>query len=139
MAKLSNSLSPVMNALRKSGLMKSLCSVLAPDGNLTASGATSNTYVPVAGLQNIKCMNAPYNFSITSTISATEQRTITDVESRSMRHVLLDNYYPQFTVGTNWGNVRCRATVDGTTDDIRGAEADSQQIMTRLFLEAVKM
>lgn len=131
----------VMTELASQGVQVSLCSIEAPDGNLGPSGAPSGNYVSVAGLQNIVCMDAPDSFG--SSLSASEQRALPEVELKSLRHVLLNAYYPQFSPETNWGNVGWRATLENTntgesqTYDLRGAEADSQGIMTRLCLQVI--
>lgn len=143
MAQLGLRLGFVMDSFRRSGFAVSLCSIQAPDGLYGASGAPSNTYVAVTGLQAIKCMDAPDNFG--ASVSAGEQRAVSEIESKALRHVLLDRNYTQLSPSTNWGDIGWRAVLTNTvsgqvqTYDIKGAEADSQSLMTRLCLQAVTL
>lgn len=127
----------VMDAFRRSGLAVSGCSIQAPDGLFGATGAPSGTYVAVTGLQNIKCMDAPDNFG--ASLSATENKQVPETESVAKRHVLLDKFYSQLSPSVNWGDIGWRAIIDGVTYDLKGAECDSQRIMTRLCLEKVTL
>ena len=122
----------IMVEVVDSGLMVSLATFQQPDGNLGPSGAPSGVWVNVAGLVNIPCMDAVTSASV----QATELKSLEDIMSKGMRHVLLNGYYPQATpdgqIPTNW-----RAIVDGVTYDILGVEHDSQNQMTRMELELV--
>lgn len=143
MAQLGLRLGFVMESFRRSGLTVSRCSIQVPDGLYGASGAPSGNYVAVSGLQTIKCMDAPDNFG--SGISATENKQVSETESTALRHVLLDRNYPELSPSTNWGDIGWRAVLTNTvtsqvqTYDIKGAEADSQGLMTRLCLQAVTL
>ncbi len=117
-------LSYVMESVRASGLLTSLCTITTPPASTTFNGAGSpdpTTVWPVlADHEDIPCIDAP--------VTASEQKTIENVQSVNMRHVLLDNYYPLILA-------RYRATIGGVEYDILTAESDSQRQMTRLFLE----
>ncbi len=125
----------VMPSVVASGLMVSTCTVQAPNGQFGSSGAPSGTYANVSGLTSIQCMNAPLSWG---GIDADEAKTMAEVASRSVRHVLLDQYYSQLD-GLNWGGIGWRAVVDGITYDILGAERDSQSTQTRLRLQLVSV
>jgi hypothetical protein len=136
-------LADVMVEFQNSGLAVSLCSIQAPDGLLGPSGAPSGNYVAVSGLQSIPCMDAPEGTG--TGISAIEQRLPTEVESTGLRHVLLNDNYPQLGPATNWGNVGWQAVLTNTvtgqvqTYYIAGAEPDSQGTQTRLRLKVITL
>jgi len=128
----------VMTMAVATGLFRSLMTVKAPDGTLGAGGAPSGTYVAVAGLSGIVCMDAPY-YEQAYRVSGTERKTPAEILSEGERHVLLDRYYPELTPQTNWGDVGWIAemtdrTGNVTVYDITGADADSQQTQTRVTL-----
>lgn len=123
----------VMPAVVATGLLVSLCTVQAPDNTFGASGAPSGLYADVAGLVSIPCMDAPLSVG---GIDADEAKALAEVASRSVRHVLLNQYYAQLD-GLNWGAIGWRAIVDGIMYDILGAERDSQSSQTRLRLQLV--
>lgn len=112
----------------------SLCSINAPDTTLV-NGVRTGTFTPVTGLQNIPCMNAPIS---AGGIQATEVKALQEIESVSIREVLLNGYYAQLD-GLNWGEVGWQAVVDSLTYDILGAERDSQKVITRLKLRLVTL
>lgn len=128
-----SAIAAVMPAARATGLMVSLMTVQAPDGILGPSGAPSGDFLPVAGLIDIACMNAPQPPSEIK-LGSMEYRTPTEVTAQSERHVLLDNYYP--TLETNW-RYGARAVIDGAKYNICGVESDSQHTQTRVKLEVV--
>ena len=127
----------VMAEVIDSQLLASLCTIQQPavDGSgnliLDSSGAPSGTFTDEVGLIDIPCMKAPPN---TGSVSAQEARSLPEIETRGLFHVMLNGYYP--TVVANWPKGR-RAVVDGTAYNIRGAEPDSQMTQTRLDLELV--
>ncbi len=126
----------VMPLARATGLFVSLATISAPDGLLTAGGSPSGTYADVAGLVNIPCMDAPvavdrYN------IMSNEMRGVSQTTSSELRHVLLNDYFPQLSPDTNWGDIGWKCTVDGNVYDIAAAESDSQRTQTRLSLREV--
>lgn len=133
----------VMADALATGLFRSLCTIQAPDGVLGAGGAPSGTYANVAGLVDIVAMDAPAPEQL-GPISGSESKSMGSVLSLSARHVLLDAYYPQLSPVTNWGDIGWRAlmtdrTGNVTTYDITGADADSQQQMTRLRLQKARV
>jgi hypothetical protein len=122
----------VMTEVDSSGLLVSLATISKPDGLFGPSGAPSGNYVNVPGLMCIPCIDA---FS-QGDIQATEVKELQEVQSRGLRHLLLNGYYPEATpdgqIPSYW-----RATVDGITYDILGVEHDSQTQMTRLKLQLI--
>ena len=121
-------LAAVMPAALDTGLFVSLCTIQQPDGLLGPSGAPSNTFVDIAGLINIPCMDAVPS---DARIQATEHKSSEEILTEGWRHVLLNSYYPQCISGDGQG---WRAIVDGTIYDMIGAEDDSQMTQTRLHL-----
>jgi hypothetical protein len=126
---LTRELKQVMPEAAKTGLFVSFCTIQQPDGNVGPSGAPSNVFVNVIGLVNIACIDAvPSQLRI----QATELRTLADIMSKSLRHVLLNGYFPQLLAGQQQG---WRAIVDGVTYTLMGVEFDSQNTQSRLHLE----
>ncbi len=131
----------VMPSVVASGLMVSTCTVQAPNGQFGSSGAPSGTYANVSGLVAIQCMDAPLSVG---SVDADESKTMAEIASRSLRHVLLDRYYPQLD-GLNWGGIGWRAILTNTvsgisrTYDILGTEPSSQANETRLRLQLVSV
>lgn len=123
----------VMPQAVATGLFVSLCTIQAPTGALGPSGAPTGAYSDVPGLVGLICMDAPENQGL----SVNEQRTVQQIASAAMRHVLLDRYYSDLSPATNWGDLGWRAVVDGVVYDLAGAEADSQLTQTRLRLQKV--
>lgn len=128
-------LSDVMTLAVDTGLFVSLCTIQRPVTTLGPTGTRSGAYSDVTGLVDIQCMDAPENLG--TGFSVSQLRQPTDIDSKALRHVLLDDFYPDLSPETNWGNVGWRAVVDGVAYNIKGAECDSQRIMTRLSLQAV--
>lgn len=124
----------VMPRYRASGLMQSLCTIQKPANADT--GADSGVYTDVSGLVDIPCMNAPENIGGAG-VTATEVKALDQTASLELRHVLLDDYYPQLSPTTNWGDLGLIAVVDGVAFDLLGAENDSQRTQTRLKLRKV--
>lgn len=117
------------------GRFESLCTIQAPDGSYGPSGGPSNAYANVSGLVAIACQDAPPSMA---RIQATEVKSLAEIMSLNMRHVLLAGYYPTIGQNTNWRAVVTEA--DGTTIltyDIMGAESDSQGQFTRMELRIV--
>lgn len=133
----------LMPAWLGTGLARSLCTIQAHDGVIASTGVASGTYADVAGLVDIQCQDAPENFG--SGIAAMEAKAPMQTTSMECRHVLLAGYYPQLAQQTNWGDIGWRAVITSdptgtaysTTYDIKGAESDSQSLMTRLKLAKV--
>ena len=123
-----------------SGLYNSLCTIQQPSGNLTTDGAADGTYTNIAGLVDIPCMDAVLS---DGSIQATEAKELTEIMSKSYRHVSLNGYYPSLITGAGFAGgpggaaLGWQAIVDGVTYDLLGAEADSQNTQTRLKLKLV--
>lgn len=133
--------SGIIQQVIDAGLMVSTITFKAPPTTLDGTGAPSGAYTDVSGLVGIQCMDAPENTG--SSFSAWEKSEVPQVESFARRHVLMNGYYTALSPSTNWGSVGWKAVVTNTltgevqTYDVRGAEADSHQIMTRVSLRAV--
>lgn len=112
-----------------SGLCVSLCTIQAPSGVLTDSGAPNRVYVNVTGLVDLTCMAAPLT---TGSIVANEQKSMTQILATNNGHCFLPSYHPEIVAGYMLG---WRAIVDGIAYDILGAENDSQATQTRMKLE----
>lgn len=124
---IADDISGVMPAALATGLFVSLCTIQRPSGIMTADGTPDGTYIDVAGMVGIQCMNAPTSIS---RITASEQKSARMLESYNSNHCLLGGYYPTIAGNTQW-----RAVVNGTSYDILGAESDSQSQMTRLEIQ----
>lgn len=123
----------VMPAALATGLFVSLCTLQAPSGNVNPDGSPDNTFVNVAGLVNIPCMAPPLT---DSNIQATEVKSLAEILSEAMLHILLNKWYPQIENGASQG---WQAVIDGTVFDLMGAESDSQGQMTRLKVRLAKV
>jgi hypothetical protein len=133
---ITSALAYVMKNAIATGLFVSSISIQQPSGTFGASGAPDGTYTAVSGLQNLACMDAPEAVDRYNIVS-TEIRMPQQIESKEMRHVLIQGYYSQLSPSTNWGDVGWRAVMDGVTYDINAAEQDSQKQMTRLSLHRI--
>lgn len=126
----------VMPEARATGLFVSLCTLQEPSGVFGASGAPDGNYVDVAGLVNLPCTAPPPS---EARIQAIEVKTLQDIMSLELLHVLLNDAYPAIlthfrgTNATEW-----RAVIDGVVYDLFGAESDSQSEMTRLLVRLAK-
>jgi hypothetical protein len=117
----------VMAQVRETGLMRSLATFQDQTGGTGPTGFPLNTYTPVAGLIDIKCMDAPLGTG--EGFSVDEGKAQPQILSKGERHILLDAYYPAaVAVWRNGGNV----VIDGVTYDLLGVEPDSQRQETRV-------
>lgn len=123
----------VMPAVIATGLLNSLMTVQAPDGNLGPSGAQSGVFVEVPGLSNIRCNDAVQSIN---NIDPTELKDLAEIMDKAPRHVTLDAVYQSLVDG--WRN-GWRAVVDGVVYDIIGAENDSQLTHTRVEVVLVSV
>jgi hypothetical protein len=123
----------VMQAARNTGLFVSLASFYQPSTTQGPTGNPTGAYTPVAGLQNIPCMDAPER---EGQPAAHEQKSIDQILAEGYRHVLLNAYY---AAAFNAAESGWRVYIDGTAYDLTGAEADSQRQMTRLRLQRVEV
>ncbi len=124
-------ISQVRPAVTQAGLDVSLATFQSLDSAQGSTGNPVGTYTNVAGLVDIPCMDAPL---APGTISALEAKALAEIESKGIRHVSLDNYYPAVVAGWPEG---WRCIIDGITYDLIGAEADSQNSQTRVKLQIV--
>jgi hypothetical protein len=126
-------LEAVMPMALDTGLFVSLCTIQQPSGNLGVSGAPDRTYVNISGLVDIPCTSAPTSIG---SISATERKSVSEIQQSNANHVLLGGHYPQIENGSGQG---WRAVIDGINYDLLGAESDSQGQMTRIEVLIVRM
>lgn len=122
----------VMEELRASGLLSSLCTITRFPEDFDAGGApiAATAYDPVSGLVDIPC-SAPPILAI-DIVNASEMRMGRQVEAKDSRHVALDNYYPEIRFSD-------RALIDGAEYAITNVEHDSQRRYTRLAIERVTL
>ncbi len=133
-------LAQVMPEAVATGLFETtLCTVQLPSGNIGPSGAPDGTFVDLTGVVGIKCMSAPPS---NARIQATDVKSLEEIMSIGLRHVLLQGYYPTVEAAVEAGARAVLTTTDATGTlvdtvayDILGAEADSQIQMTRMELK----
>jgi hypothetical protein len=140
---LGSAITQVMELVRSSGLLCSLCTISVPPGVFNAAGAPdpSVPYIPLAGHINIPCMAPPT--MIGDMTFGTEKKEETQIEAVNTLHVLLDNCYPAI-IPDYRATITARRPLPGggyetigTAEwDIVNVESDSQGQMTRL---AVRM
>ena len=123
--------SAVMATAEATGLFVSLATFQSLDSAQGPTGNPAGTYTNVAGLVNIPCMDAPLRDGV---ITALENKSLQEIESKGLRHMALNGYYPAVLSGWPDG---WRCIVDGLVYDIFGAEADSQTTQTRVKLQLV--
>lgn len=132
-------ISQVMPAAYGIGLFVSSASFVAPVQTQGATGNSIGGFTPIAGLQNIPCMNAPERPGPTGNAS-TETRAIPHIEAERGRELLLKAYFPQLDTGFNQGaGLGWEVQVtdqNGNMNmyDFMGGEGDSQQTQTRCKL-----
>ena len=122
----------------QSGLLVSMCTIQVPSGAQSPSGAPINTWVNVAGLVAILCMDAVTSASIT----ATELKALSEIEAKALRHVFLNACYPQLVTLKLAGQVRALITDplgNTITYEIMGVEDDSQGTQTRFECQKVDL
>jgi hypothetical protein len=122
-----------------SGALVSLCTIQQPTGGTTPDGVPDNTFVNVAGLINIPCMNAVLE---PGNIEATEAKELEEIMSKSYRHIFLNGYYPQLfttSTGSSGAPQGWHVIVDGVTYDLLAGEPDSQAGQTRLKCQLVTL
>ena len=116
----------VMTEAVATGRFVSLCTLQAPSGVFTASGAPDGVYVPVDGLVDLPCTAPP--------LASGETRTLQDIEALDHNTVLLEGYFP--TIDEGWRN-GWQAVVDGVAYILFGVRGDSQSQMTELTVKRV--
>jgi hypothetical protein len=113
------------------GTFQSLATLQAQSTTQGPTGNPLNTFANVTGLINIPCMDAPPSMA---RVQATEVKAVSEIMSKGMRHVLLNQCFPD---AINWSSYGYRCVVDGVTYDLLGAENDSQLTQTRLDMQLV--
>ena len=117
------------------GVFVSSASFVSPVQIQGATGNSVGGYNPIAGLQNIPCMNAPESGM---KVSSDETRLLPHIEAERHRHVLLKGYYQQLDTGFSQGagmgwEVTITDAAGNSQDyDFLGGEGDSQVQMTRI-------
>jgi hypothetical protein len=135
-------ISQVMPVAYALGTFVALASFFAPSQIQLSTGNYENTQTPIAGLQNIPCMNAPAAAGVVG-LSSDETRLIPHIEAERHRHILLNAYFQALDTGFNQGaglGWQLQVTnEDGTTEtfDFLGGEGDSQQTQTRVKAQLV--
>lgn len=129
----------VMQVAYGTGLFVSLASFVAPIQTQGATGNSVGGYTPIAGLQNIPCMNAPERPGPVGNASF-ETRAIPHIEAERGRELLLNNYFPTldtgFAQGAGMGWQVSVTDPNGNTQFLQflGGEGDSQSTQTRCRL-----
>lgn len=124
-------LAAVMPMAIETGLFVSSASFSAPD---TAQGPTGNrvgTFFAVNGLQDIPCQKVPFS---RRNVAADTKRTVPDIETDQMFHVLLNGFYSLVPSGPESGWI---VNVDGIDYELKGSDSDSQSQMTRCKIRKV--
>lgn len=118
-------LDDIMPAVVDTGLL-SLTVTFQERLSVGSSGAPSGSWTDVTDLADIACMAAPRSDG------GQENRMPGEVQSRNLKHVLLDGYYPAV-------EERYRAVIDGVAHNVVSVEHDSQHQMTRVYCEKVEI
>jgi hypothetical protein len=128
----------------QSGLLVSTCAIQVPSGNKGPSGAPDNTWAAFPGPlsfaaipASIPCMDAV----TAASVQATEAKALAEIESKGLRHVLLNACYPQLVACKLAGN-QIRALITDPagqtiTYEVLGFEDDSQSTQTRFECQKV--
>ena len=128
---LTTDLSAVLTAVEDAGLFSSLCTIqeaFASPDDLGQSDLVD--WADVEGMVDIACMIGPLQPARPSTSDEIDAATFTaDMDTF---HVLIDGYYPEI-------KQRHRAVIDGVALDIKGAESDSQNTMTRMACKRINL
>lgn len=132
----------VMQAAYSTGLFVSSASFTAP---VQIQGATGNSIggtTPIAGLQNIACMDAPDHPGL-AIVGSGQKRNPDYIEASRDRHVLLKAYFSQLDTGFDSGaSLGYQVTITGPNGltklyQFLGGEGDSQFTQTRCNLRLV--
>lgn len=115
------------------GIASATCNIQMQDGTFGPSGAPSQNFVPVAGLQGLIVMNAPR--STGDRVAANKEKAIEQQTSFDPRHVWLAGFYPEIV--TQYQAVVTDPLGNSITYDVLGVEADSQSLTTRMEVRLV--
>lgn len=124
----------VVPTVLASGIVNAFVTFQAPSGVLTSSGAPDGNYSDVTGYVAIQCMNAPPS---TTSIRATEKKTIEEIEASNEGHIWLAGFYPEIAGRTDWRAVYTDPIGNITYYDVLGSESDSQAQTTRVEVQVV--
>lgn len=116
-------------AVAARGLFSSLCTIKRPIGTLDASGEpdlTLGNAVAVTGMVDIGCMAAAETLQRPDVTDETKLMNMT--LQRSVRHVLLNGYYPLILQSDF-------AVIDGVGFEVLTVEPDSQHTTTRMAVQ----
>jgi hypothetical protein len=138
---LSYEIEQVMPQAIATGLFVSLCTIQNPDGTLDASGAPTGNFVPIPGLVAIPCTAPPTS---DARIQATEAKSLDEILSFQLHHVLLNGYYePLFPPVPRTALQALIAPASDPTNteafEVMGFESDSQYQMTRIELRLAQI
>lgn len=113
------------------GLFSSTCNIFDPNQEPDELGQVDLTdMTPVDGLQGLDCMKAPLvDGKVNPSFS---ERNPDSFREFQLNHVLLAGYYPSIIK-------RYVAQIDGEFFEIRNAESDSQQTMTRMAVRSYSL
>jgi hypothetical protein len=135
---ITSDISGVMELVRASGLLVSLCTITVSPEVFGDSGAPDPTaeWPALAGHVDIECTAPP--LLTDDKMFATERKFIPETLGYYMRHVLLGGYYPTIQSKMR-ANIRAARTAASTAIvfDIVNVESDSQRQMTRMALDLV--
>jgi hypothetical protein len=123
----------VIGQVLATGIASATCNIQMQDGTFGPSGAPSQNYVPVAGLQGLIVMNAPK--SVGDRVGASKEKAVEQQTSFDPRHVWLAGFYPEIV--TQYQAVVTDPLGNTITFDILGVEADSQALTTRMEVRLV--
>jgi hypothetical protein len=123
----------VVGQVLATGIASAICNIQMQDGTFGPSGAPSQNYVPVAGLQGLIVMNAPK--SVGDRVGASKEKAVEQQTSFDPRHVWLAGFYPEIV--TQYQAVVTDPLGNTITFDILGVEADSQALTTRMEVRLV--
>lgn len=115
-------------AVEDANLFSSLCTIRRATGTLDSNGQPDldpASFVPVAGMISIRCMDAPE--VLTRPDITDETKLVSMTLARKQRHVLLDGAFLVLQ-----GDL---ATIDGIDYDVMSVEPDSQGITTRMAVQ----
>ncbi len=113
-------------------MFSSLCTIVTPppDVNLAGAPDPSVPYEDLTDHVDIPCIALP--LSSGNKVQPTEVKSLMEVYSKNLIHVLLAGYFP--LIQSNY-----RAVVDSIEYDIVGIESDSHHTQTRLAVQKVSL
>lgn len=128
-------------AVEAMGLFSSVCTVRQCTNTVSATGQVDYSdagYADIAGVVGVACMRAP---SSSSRVVGGALDTAGYMESFTLYHVLLDDYYPQIPEPIA-GTADLIAVIDGVRHQLLAVESSSQRStakQTRLEVKQVSL